>query len=64
MIGVQAVVEMLLAFGVEYIFGVPGDTSFPLYDAPCQASARIRHVPARDERSVAFMADTCARLAR
>ena len=62
MIGAQAVVEMLLAYGVEYVFGVPGDTSLPLYDALYDASPRIRHVLARDERSAAFMADAYARL--
>ncbi|MBW2657306.1 MAG: hypothetical protein JRC59_06340, partial [Deltaproteobacteria bacterium] len=50
MIGAKAVVEMLLAYGVEVVFGVPGDTSLPLYDALYKASLRIRHVLARDER--------------
>ena len=62
MVGAQVVVEMLLAYGVEVIFGVPGDTSLPLYDALYHASPRIRHVLARDERSAAFMADEYARL--
>ena len=62
MIGAKAVVEMLLAYGVEVVFGVPGDTSLPLYDALYEASPRIRHVLARDERSAAFMADAYARL--
>ncbi|HEA65248.1 MAG TPA: hypothetical protein ENI07_00255 [Desulfobacterales bacterium] len=60
--GAQAVVEMLLAYGVECVFGVPGDTSLHLYDALYDASPRIRHVLARDERSAAFMADAYARL--
>jgi len=60
--GAQAVVEMLLAYGVECVFGVPGDSSLPLYDALYDASPRIRHVLARDERSAAFMADAYARL--
>lgn len=62
MIGAKAVVEMLLAYGVEVAFGVPGDTSLPLYGALYEASPRIRHVLARDERSAAFMADAYARL--
>ena len=33
MIGAKAVVEMLLAYGVEVVFGVPGDTSLSLHDA-------------------------------
>ena len=62
MTGAQAVVEMLLAYDVEVIFGVPGDSSLPLYDALYEAAPRIRHVLARDERSAAFMADAYARL--
>lgn len=57
--GGQLVVEMLKAYGVQYVFGVPGDTSLAFYDALCQAQARgeITHLLARDERSAAFMAD-------
>jgi len=60
--GAEALVEMLLSYGVEIVFGVPGDTSLPLYDALYKESSRIRHVLARDERSAAFMADVYARL--
>src|SRR4026207_2168576 len=35
--GADAVVEMLKAHGVEVIFGLCGDTSLPLYDAPARA---------------------------
>ncbi len=31
--GAQILVEMLKAYKVEVIFGVPGDTTMPLYDA-------------------------------
>ena len=58
----EAVVRLLEAYGVEYIFGVPGDTSMPLYDALYDAPAAIRHILARDERSASFMADVYARL--
>lgn len=62
MTGAQALVEVLMAYGVEVVFGVPGDTSLPLYDALYKASPKIRHILARDERSAVFMADTYARL--
>jgi len=62
MTGAEAVVQMLLAYDVQVIFGVPGDTSLSLYDALYHASGRIRHILARDERSAAFMADAYARL--
>ncbi|MCF8039031.1 MAG: thiamine pyrophosphate-binding protein [Desulfohalobiaceae bacterium] len=60
--GAEVLVEMLKRYQVETIFGVPGDTSIPLYDALHAASSSITHIMARDERSSAFMADTYARL--
>jgi acetolactate synthase-1/2/3 large subunit len=59
----QVLVELLKQYGVEHIFGVPGDTTMPLYDALYAARGEIRHIMARDERSAAFMADAYARLA-
>lgn len=58
------VTEILRAYGVRYVFGVPGDTGLVLYDALYQAQARgdITHILARDERSAAFMADVYARV--
>jgi len=58
----QILVELLKKYGVEHIFGVPGDTSMPLYDALYAARGEITHIMARDERSAAFMADAYARL--
>jgi acetolactate synthase I/II/III large subunit len=59
----QVLVELLKEYGVEYVFGVPGDTSMALYDALHAARGEITHIMARDERSAAFMADAYARLA-
>ncbi len=61
--GAQALVKMLLAYDVDVIFGVPGDTSLPFYEAIYDAQGAIRHVMARDERSATFMADAYSRLA-
>ncbi len=56
----KALLEMLSLYEVEHVFGLPGETTLPLYkewlDYP-----EIRHVMARDERSAAFMADGYAR---
>ena len=62
MTGAEVFVRMLQAYQVDVIFGVPGDTSIPLYDALYDVSSDIRHVMARDERSASFMADAYARL--
>ena len=59
----QVLVELLKEYGVEYIFGVPGDTSMAFYDALYAARGSVTHIMARDERSAAFMADAYARLA-
>ncbi|MBW1711879.1 MAG: hypothetical protein JRJ59_01855, partial [Deltaproteobacteria bacterium] len=63
MTGAQALVRMLTEYKVEYIFGVPGDTSLPFYEALYDAGPKIKHILARDERSATFMADAYARLA-
>ncbi len=62
MIGAQVIVKMLEEYRVEYIFGVPGDTSIKLYEALYDSKSGIRHIMARDERSASFMADAYARL--
>jgi acetolactate synthase-1/2/3 large subunit len=62
MIGAQVIIKMLEEYSVEYIFGVPGDTSIKLYEALYDSKSGIRHIMARDERSASFMADAYARL--
>ena len=60
--GSHVIVEMLRQYAVDVIFGVPGDTSIPLYEALHDFDGPIRHVMARDVRAAAFMADAYARL--
>lgn len=62
MIGAQVIIKILEEYSVEYIFGVPGDTSIKLYEALYDSKSNIRHILARDERSASFMADAYARL--
>ena len=60
--GSDVIVEMLIEYGVDYVFGVAGDTSVRLYESLYERQDRITHVLARDERSASFMADAYARL--
>ena len=60
--GATALVQMLSAYEVEVIFGVPGDTNVALYQALRGTAGSPRHVTCRDERSALFMADCYARL--
>ena len=57
--GGEAVVEMLKAFGVDTMFGLPGDQTH-IYDA-IHCSSDIRHVLVRHEQAAAHMADAHAR---
>ena len=60
--GATLIVRMLEAYGVEVIFGVPGETSIPLYQALADGACSIDHAMARDERTAGFMADAYARV--
>ncbi len=59
MTGGAAVVEMLSRFGVDMMFGLPGDQTH-IYDAIYHRSD-IRHVLVRHEQAAAHMADAYAR---
>ena len=60
--GAEALVQLLQGFGVQYIFGLCGDTSLPFYDAMQRLDHGITHVLTRDERHAAYMADAYARV--
>ena len=60
--GAEALVHMLQGHGVDYIFGLCGDTSLPFYDALHRLNHGMTHVLSRDERSAAYMADGYARV--
>lgn len=60
--GAEAFVRMLQLHEVEYVFGLCGDTSLPLYDALFRLDHGITHILSRDERSAAYMADGYARV--
>ena len=55
----EVLVEMLTKFGVEIIFGLPGDQT-DIYDA-LYRRPEIRHVLVRHEHAAAHMADAYAR---
>ena len=47
--------EMFRRYGVDTVFGLPGETTLALYDA-WRSFSDIRHVLVRDERNSVFMA--------
>lgn len=57
----EALIEHLLARGVETVFGIPGVHTVDLYRG--LAASGIRHVTPRHEQGAGFMADGYARVA-
>ena len=57
----RALLEMLHRYGVEYVFGLPGETTLGLYDE-WKRFEKVTHVMARDERHAVYMADGYARI--
>lgn len=53
--------ELLMENGVDYVYGVPGGQTLPLYDGIRKLEG-INHVLMRDERSAGYAADAYARL--
>lgn len=54
--------ELLIAHGVEYVFGAIGGQGYPLNDALHRRRSKAQHIAVRDERSSAYAADGYARI--
>lgn len=60
--GAEILLKMLEAYGVEHVFGLPGETTLPWYKE-WHKHPQIEHVLTRDERSASFMAEAYAKVA-
>lgn len=56
------IAEMLVQYGVEYVYGMPGGQTTALHDGLSRRREHIRHILLRDERNAAYAADAYARL--
>ena len=52
----QALVEGLIAHGVDTVFGIPGVQTYPLFDALAERTSEIRLIGARHEQGCSYMA--------
>ncbi len=57
----KILLEMLKKYDVEYVFGLPGETTLNWYDE-WKHFPEIKHVMVRDERNAGFMADGYAKV--
>lgn len=58
---IEYILSKLYDLGIEDIFGVPGDYSFPINDAVC-VSSRQRWIGNCNELNAAYAADGYARI--
>jgi acetolactate synthase-1/2/3 large subunit len=58
----QAIARVLEEAGIEFVFGMPGGRTGPIFDALFDHADRIRAVLVREEGLAAVMADVYARL--
>jgi acetolactate synthase-1/2/3 large subunit len=56
----QQLVDRLIGYGVQRIFGVPGGQTLPLYHGLARRTDQIEHVLVHDERSGVYAADAYA----
>ncbi|MFO8055637.1 MAG: thiamine pyrophosphate-binding protein [Bacteroidales bacterium] len=61
MLGSDILVDMLQKYGVQHIFGLPGDTGVSLYNA-LSCARGVTHIMCRDERHAGYMADAYTRV--
>ncbi len=61
MTGAQAIVESLLRENVEIVFGYPGGTVLPTYDALFEKKVNIHHVLVRHEQGAVIAAEGYAK---
>ncbi|TAN37719.1 MAG: biosynthetic-type acetolactate synthase large subunit [Verrucomicrobia bacterium] len=59
--GAQALIKGLEKQGVEYIFGIPGGATIPMFDALVTTGTKIKLILTRHEQAATHMADGYAR---
>ncbi len=59
--GAQTLVKCLENEGIQYIFGIPGGVTIPIFDAFVTTNTKLKFVLARHEQSATHMADGFAR---
>lgn len=58
----ERLVHLLIGYGIEHVFGVPGGQTLQLYRGIMLSQGKIHHILMRDERSAGYAADAYARV--
>ena len=59
--GANALLDALVAEGVDTVFGYPGGSIIPIYDALYDYGGRLRHIFTRHEQGAVHAAEGYAR---
>ena len=58
----QVLIDQLAAWGVQYVFGIPGTSTLGVVDAIRKTEGRVKYLQVRHEETAAFMASAYGKL--
>ena len=58
----DALVNQIAAWGVQYVFGIPGTSTLGIVDAIRKTNGKVRYIQVRHEETAAFMASAYGKL--
>ncbi len=58
----DALINQIAAWGVQYVFGIPGTSTLGIVDAIRKTNGKVRYIQVRHEETAAFMASAYGKL--
>jgi pyruvate oxidase len=58
----QVLIDQIAAWGVQYVFGIPGTSTLGVVDAIRKSSGKVKYLQVRHEETAAFMASAYGKL--
>lgn len=58
----QVLIDQIAAWGVQYVFGIPGTSTLGIVDAILKSKGKVKYLQVRHEETAAFMASAYGKL--
>ena len=58
----EVLINQIAAWGVQYVFGIPGTSTLGIVDAIRKSNGKVKYVQVRHEETAAFMASAYGKL--
>jgi pyruvate oxidase len=58
----QVLIDQIAAWGVQYVFGIPGTSTLGIVDAILKSNGKVKYLQVRHEETAAFMASAYGKL--